>query len=99
MTTIRIPSEPYFDEYAPAAPTERLTERLHIGAILVSASNSYLPADPRPLTAVLLVIVAGAAKLGWEARELFAMPYDYHQLAWLIPLACFFVAWGNRRAA
>lgn len=86
--------KPIFQEdYYQAAPTERL----HIGAILASASNSYLPTDARPLTAALLLIVAGAVKIGWEARELFAMPYDYHQLAWLIPLACALVAWGNRK--
>lgn len=73
------------------------TERLHIGAILASASNAYLPTDARPLTAALLLIVAGAIKLGWELRALFAMTIDYHQLAWLVPLACFLVAWGNRR--
>lgn len=91
MTTTRIPQEDYYE----ARTTE--TERLHFGAIVASASNAYLPTDARPLTAVLLVIVAGAAKLGWEARELFALTYDYHQLAWLIPLACALVVWGNRK--
>lgn len=90
-----IPQEPYYD--ARTTETERLTEKLHIGAILASASNNYLPADARPLTAALLLIMAGAIKFGWELRALFAIPYDYHQLAWLVPLACFFVVWGNRR--
>lgn len=68
--------------YAAAAPTTRL--------------QSYLPTDARPLTVALVLIVAGAVKFGWELRELFALSYDYHQLAWLIPLACALVAWGNR---
>lgn len=46
------------------------------------------------LTGALLVI--GGALIGWVARAAF-LPYDYYQLAWLVPLVTLLVAWGNRR--
>jgi len=41
------------------------------------------------------LLVFGGALLGWIARAAF-LPYDYYQLAWLVPLVTFLIVWGNR---
>jgi hypothetical protein len=40
-------------------------------------------------------LVVGGALLGWVGRAAF-LPYDYYQLAWLVPLVTLLIAWGNR---
>jgi hypothetical protein len=42
-------------------------------------------------------LVVGGALLGWVGRAAF-LPYDYYQLAWLVPLVTLLIAWGNRHA-
>lgn len=75
------------------------TERLAPTALLTRTADALLPARPGVLVVVLVVVLAGAVRLGWLLRELSGMPYTIYHLAWLVPLACFLVAWGNRRAA
>lgn len=58
-------------------------------SILTERSGAHV------LAGVLIAFCCFA--LGWYFRGLFAMEYGYQQLAWLIPLATFLVAWGNRR--
>lgn len=76
-------------------------EQVVIDAPITTIISSHMAAFERSTAAASAagaLLVFGGALLGWYARGLFAIPYDYHQLAWLIPLACFFVSWGNRRA-
>jgi len=40
-------------------------------------------------------LVVGGAILGWVGRAAF-LPYDYYQLAWLVPVVTLLIAWGNR---
>jgi len=42
------------------------------------------------------LLVFGGALLGWYARSVLAMSYDYTLLAWLVPIVTFLIAWGNR---
>lgn len=72
-------------------PTER------IGA----SKPTYLPDRPGPIIAALLVIAAGAFRLGWLTRELLPLA-PYRGWAALVLFAVVFAAWAvaesNRRA-
>lgn len=95
-TTSSIPDNPVFQEDYYASV---VTERLAPAALLTRTADALLPARPGVMMVVLVVVIAGAVRLGWLLRELSGMPYTIYHLAWLVPLACLLVAWGNRRAA
>jgi hypothetical protein len=84
MAVSRIPQEEY---YTDAPITGRLS----------STFDQVFPTRPGLLIIILVISLAGAVRVGWLLREFSGMPYDYYQLAWLIPLVTFLVAWGNRR--
>jgi hypothetical protein len=71
-------TEQYIDEYAEAPATERLESKpLHAQAGAIAASlGELLPARPAPMIGALLLIVAGALKLGWELRGVWGPVYD-----------------------
>lgn len=73
------------DYYRDAAPTTRLEP-------LRGAIDDYLPRKPLPLLLAFLPTLAAAYKLG----ALLSHP-DYPLLALLVVVACYLVAWGNRR--
>lgn len=67
----------------------------------ISTPPEYLPARPGPLIVALLVIIAGAVRLGWLARELWPLaPYRGWGALVLIAVvgAALLVNWSNRRA-
>lgn len=73
------------------------TERLHPPTPLTQHIDAMLPEQPWPLIVALLITTAGAARLGWLARELFPLVSSPYHLVWLVPIVTFLVAWGNGR--
>ena len=67
---------------------EHSTEHLSIGAILASASEQQPTQRDYSFHFIGAVLVA----LGWYARELFAIAYDYHLLMLVTVVACYVVA-------
>ena len=53
--------------------------------------------EPRDILIGALLVFAGALG-GWIARAAF-LPYDYYQLAWLVPVVTLLIAWGNRHGS
>jgi hypothetical protein len=68
---------------------------------LASIIDSVIPARPGVLIIALLLIVAGAFKLGWEARGLWGPVYDQRGWAALVVFSivgsCYMVNYCNRR--
>lgn len=71
--------------------TEKLEQRNieTVRLVAEAVTNDYL---------IGALLVIGGACLGWVARAAF-LPWDYYQLAWLVPLVTLLVAWGNKRSA
>lgn len=73
-----------------------ITERIEERNIETVPLQPLQRAEPRDMLIGALLVIGGAL-LGWIARAAF-LPYDYYQLAWLIPLVTLLIAWGNRDA-
>lgn len=67
----------------------------------IGTTPTYLPDRPAPIIVALLVIAAGAFRLGWLTRELLPLaPYRGWAalLLFAVVFAAFAVAESNRRA-
>ena len=76
-------------------PYSGITERLDRCAITKPLSQPSTPVEQPRLFYCLLIVAVFL--LGWVGRAAF-LPYDYYQLAWLVPIVTLLIAWGNRRA-
>lgn len=75
-------------------PYSGITERLDSGVVTEPLSQAPDPIVA-PHSIAVILLVTGSFLLGWVGRAAF-LPYDYYQLAWLVPIVTLLIAYGNR---